>query len=97
MKESSAEVEEIDTKMVLEIVIEKSKNVTAKLNIIRILSIIMRKNQEIVLMPSENSTEKSMIAKDRKKITVERVEKISEPRSTQLRIKSPTTTDKQID
>ena len=97
MKESSAEVEEIDTKMVLEIVIEKSKNVTAKLDITRILSIIMRKNQEIVLMPSENSTEKSMIAKDRKKITVERVEKISEPRSTQLRIKSPTTTDKQTD
>lgn len=96
MKDSSAEVEEINIKMVLEIVIEKSKNVTAKLDIIRILSIIMRKNQEIVLMPSENSTKKSMTVKNKKKITVERVVKISEPRSPQLRIKLLTTTDRQI-
>ena len=83
--------------MVLEIVIEESKNVTAKLDIIRTLSIIMRKNQEIALRPLENSTEKSMTAKNKKKITVERVVKISEPRSPQLRIKLQTTTDRQID
>lgn len=83
--------------MVLEIVIEESKNVTAKLDIIRILSIIMRKNQEIALRPSKNSTEKSMTVKNKKKITVERAVKISEPRLPQFRIKLITTTDRQID
>lgn len=83
--------------MVLEIVIEESKNVTAKLDIIRILSIIMRKNQEIALRLSENSTEKSMTAKNKKKITVERAVKISELRLPLLRIKLLTTTDRQID
>lgn len=82
--------------MVLEIVIEESKNVTAKLDIIRILSIIMRKNQEIALRLSESSTEKSMTAKNKKKITVERAVKISELRLPLLRIKLLTTTDRQI-